>query len=96
MRKFWETAVIIVGTLGWWGFVYPELSVTEAEAVSLADVSIAGDTTGGGAVNNDAAESDAAGGDRAGDVKKIRIKSKLVEYVCVIKEKQEKDLNHDK
>lgn len=31
MKKFYETAIIFIGTLGWWGFVYPELSaVTEA------------------------------------------------------------------
>ena len=29
MRKLYETAVILFGTLGWWGFVYPELCLTE-------------------------------------------------------------------
>lgn len=30
MRKLCETVIIFIGTLGWWGFVYPELSaVTE-------------------------------------------------------------------
>ncbi len=29
MRKVFETAVILMGTLGWWGFVYPELCLTE-------------------------------------------------------------------
>ncbi len=29
MRKIYETAVILIGTLGWWGFVYPELCFTE-------------------------------------------------------------------
>lgn len=33
MRKFLEAAVIFVVTFGWWGFVYPELSmVTESVA----------------------------------------------------------------
>lgn len=27
MRKIWETAVILIGTLGFWGFVYPELTM---------------------------------------------------------------------
>lgn len=95
MRKLLETTVIIIGTLGWWGFVYPELSMTETETVSFADDSIAGDTADG-AANADVADSDAADSGRAGNVKEIRIKSRLVEYVCEIKEKQEKDLNHDK
>lgn len=30
MKRFYETALLLIGTLGWWGFVYPELSaVTE-------------------------------------------------------------------
>lgn len=29
MRRFFETAVIFIGTLGFWGFVYPELCITE-------------------------------------------------------------------
>lgn len=29
MRKVFEAAVILMGTLGWWGFVYPELCLTE-------------------------------------------------------------------
>ena len=28
MRRVFETAAILIGTLGWWGFVYPELCVT--------------------------------------------------------------------
>lgn len=29
MRRILETAVILIGTLGWWGFVYPELCAME-------------------------------------------------------------------
>lgn len=29
MRKVYEAALILFGTLGWWGFVYPELCLTE-------------------------------------------------------------------
>ncbi|MBQ8597833.1 MAG: hypothetical protein IJ409_08595 [Lachnospiraceae bacterium] len=29
MRRILETSVILLGTLGWWGFVYPELSLLE-------------------------------------------------------------------
>ena len=25
MRKIYEAALLFLGTLGWWGFVYPEL-----------------------------------------------------------------------
>ena len=33
MRKFLEAAFIVVVTFGWWGFIYPELSmVTESSA----------------------------------------------------------------
>lgn len=28
-KKWIEVAVIVIGTLGWWGFVYPELTITE-------------------------------------------------------------------
>lgn len=28
MRKVYEAALILLGTLGWWGFVYPELCLT--------------------------------------------------------------------
>ena len=28
MRRVFESAVILIGTLGWWGFVYPELCLT--------------------------------------------------------------------
>lgn len=29
MKKLMETAVILLGTVGWWGFVYPELCLTQ-------------------------------------------------------------------
>lgn len=29
MKRILETAVILIGTIGWWGFVYPELCITE-------------------------------------------------------------------
>lgn len=28
MRKIWETAIILMGTVGFWGFVYPELTMS--------------------------------------------------------------------
>ncbi len=29
MRRLWEAAVLLMGTLGFWGFVYPEFCLTE-------------------------------------------------------------------
>jgi hypothetical protein len=29
MRRILETAVLLMGTAGFWGFVYPELCITE-------------------------------------------------------------------
>lgn len=42
MRHFIETAVIVMGTLGWWGFLYPELCMTQ-EAYELVEEYEAGD-----------------------------------------------------
>ena len=28
MKKLYETALILFGTLGWWGFVYPEFCLS--------------------------------------------------------------------
>ena len=33
MKKLYEAALILCGTLGWWGFIYPELSQVEEEYV---------------------------------------------------------------
>lgn len=84
MKKIYETAVILIGTLGWWGFVYPELSAVtevceqeaaadeeEAEVLSLSDKIV---------------ESLGKCGIKSGD---IRIKSRLIEYVYREKEKEE-------
>lgn len=37
MRKILETAIILIGTLGWWGFVYPELCLTEENKEAVAE-----------------------------------------------------------
>ncbi len=29
MKKICEALVIMIGTLGWWGFVYPDLCLTD-------------------------------------------------------------------
>lgn len=33
MKRFYETALLLIGTLGWWGFVYPELSAVTGTCV---------------------------------------------------------------
>ena len=37
MKKIWETAVILVGTIGFWGFVYPELTMPEETYVLVEE-----------------------------------------------------------
>lgn len=37
MRKILETAIILIGTLGWWGFVYPELCLAEENKEAVAE-----------------------------------------------------------
>lgn len=50
MRKFLEAAVIFVVTFGWWGFIYPELSMAmescaqEAEAETVGEEAQTSDT----------------------------------------------------
>lgn len=79
MRKIFETAIIVIGTLGWWGFVYPELCLTEDAYEQEAD-----------------ADKDNAGyeGFRVGE---IRIKSRAIEYVYQVNDKElkEKELGYD-
>lgn len=40
MKRFYETAVILIGTLGWWSYVYPELSQTQQAYVQEAESGI--------------------------------------------------------
>ncbi|MBP3604524.1 MAG: hypothetical protein J6J79_10300 [Lachnospiraceae bacterium] len=66
MKRFLGTMILFVGTLGWWGFVYPELclvpeSCEEAEA------------------------------EEPKEAEEIRIKSRLYEYVCQVREKRMTD-----
>lgn len=65
MKRILGTFLIVVGTMGWWGFVYPDLCLTpetceqEDECVDIKEIKTS----------------------------EIRIKSRLYEYVCQIKEK---------
>lgn len=72
-KRIWETAVILIGTLGWWGFVYPELCVTEEIREMSEDegTDCLQDKEGGLLICRG----------------NIRIKSKAMEYLFSIKEK---------
>lgn len=74
MRKIYETAVILIGTLGWWGFVYPELCITE-----------------------DVCEQEAEAEDEGFKAGKLCIKSRVLEYVYQVSDKElkEKELEYD-
>lgn len=69
MRRLFEAAVIIIGTLGWWGFVYPELCLTRE---AYAEYGIVQDKKAAYAKIKDGI---------TGEPEKICIKSKLLEYI---------------
>lgn len=88
MRRIYETALILIGTIGWWGFVYPDMCLTEdvyeqeyeeeyeeEQLMNLGQVSAKAEMS---AV--DAAE-DAKTEQSGWKIGNIRIKSRLVEYL---------------
>ncbi|MGN0376607.1 MAG: hypothetical protein ACI4ED_03125 [Suilimivivens sp.] len=89
MRRAVETIVILIGTIGWWGFVYPELCVTSGACeVTQEDA--------------DSKEADVTAAypdvdDFLNGKEKLRIKFKAVEYLYQVKEKADskKDWNND-
>lgn len=92
MRKLWEAAVLFLGTLGWWGFVYPELCLDgEAyEEETQAEESRQGQVVSQERLGRTRAGADfkreEASWEMGWQLGEIRIKSRLVEYVCQIKE----------
>lgn len=94
MRKIYETAVILIGTLGWWGFVYPELCLTrdayeqesEAESGGQED----GDVQGQEIQDEKGSQEENFWEDGiwAGE---LRIKCRAAEYVYQIKEKEKSE-----
>lgn len=88
MRKIYETAVILIGTLGWWGFVYPELCLTQDAYEQEPETEKTEE-------NGDIQESDQAAGlwEEGIKIGNLRIKSRAAEYVYQVKEKDmtEKD-----
>ena len=92
MRRLCETAVILIGTLGWWGFVYPDLCLTQEAYEQEAETQEDGDM----ALQNQESESKSIwkSGVKVGE---LRIKSRAAEYVYQVKEKEttEKELEYD-
>lgn len=76
MRKIYEAALLFLGTLGWWGFVYPELCLDGEVYEEEACEEVVGEI---------GQEASCEAGWQIGE---IRIKSRLVEYVCQIKENE--------
>ena len=75
MKKIYEVALILIGTVGWWGFVYPDMCLTEDVyeqeyeedeqlEVSVTDAAADIETVQSGI-----------------QIGSIRIKSRLVEYL---------------
>ena len=75
MKKIYEGALILIGTVGWWGFVYPDMCLTEDVyeqeyeedeqlEVSVTDAAADIETVQSGI-----------------QIGSIRIKSRLVEYL---------------
>ena len=100
MKRFYETAVILIGTLGWWSYVYPELSQTQQAYVQEAESGIQEAGTGTRKADmckkkprkgvqeietGDAGILERLGGEGI-RVGEIRIKSRIAEYVYQVKE----------
>lgn len=90
MRKIYETAVILIGTLGWWGFVYPELCLTQDAYEQECE------TQAEGHEDRDGQEKEVLEQERGQEenfwedgfrVGGLRIKSRAAEYVYQVKEK---------
>ncbi len=91
MRKIYETAVILIGTLGWWGFVYPELCLTqdayeqesEAESNGQEDENVQGKD-----IQEQKDDQEGNFWEDGFKIGELRIKSRAAEYVYQVKEKE--------
>lgn len=83
MRRVLETAMLLMGTLGFWGFVYPEFCFTQ-ETCEVAEQE----------EKNEEIDID----EFFSGEKEVRIKSRVFEYVYQVKEKAytEKDYRNDR
>lgn len=78
MKRFYETAVILIGTLGWWGYVYPELSLTQQAYVQETETDRLTEADGVTEILKEL-------GSNGIEVGEIRIKSRIAEYVYQVK-----------
>lgn len=95
MRKIYETAIILIGTLSWWGFVYPELCLTEDAYEQEAGADAEGVPCGRQMTRK---EEKAAPGEQQSEegsfwetgfqVGELCIKSRAAEYVYQVSEKK--------
>lgn len=86
MRKLYETAVILIATLGWWGFVYPDMCLTqdvyEKEQEDQEEVhKLEKKPVKDGIHGEDESEEDTDAKDSGWKIGNIRIKSRILEYV---------------
>lgn len=110
MKRIIETMVILLGTLGWWGYVYPELSLLEVpceESEEFYDRLFYFDEKSGKEEDREKApaEEKMSGlvielprirGDGEQTTDTIRIKSKIAEYVYQIRnQKTAKEMQSD-
>lgn len=82
MKHALRSVIFIVGTLGWWGFVYPDLCLTPEECAADSGTDVVWEYGPEEAGWEDEAESESAI-----EAEEIRIKSRLYEYVCQVREK---------
>ncbi len=92
MKKLYETALILVGTLGWWGFVYPELTQLEEECVVQEQEALPEELP---------AELVEILGNTGVPLGDVRIKSRVLEYIYHVNLKEkyettEKECRYDK
>lgn len=91
MRKLYETVLILIGTIGWWGFVYPDLCITEEvyeqeceeeqEESAVSEQAYPKEISAGSEML-DAESAEDAGTEQSGwKIGNIRIKSRVAEYL---------------
>ena len=109
MKQIIETMVILLGTLGWWGFVYPELSLLEVpykeseefyDSFFFFDEKNEGEGKEGGPSDQKESgiviELPRAAGCKGQGTDEVRIKSEIAEYVYQIRNrKAEKEMQND-
>ena len=108
MKKILEMAVILLGTMGWWGFVYPELCLLDIsyEEEYCCETQEDKAQEGMDAGTEDMLEIPEAfevivkvpvtGCEGPSDERKVRIKSKIAEYVYQVRNREaEKEKQDD-